>query len=263
MTAADDRAVLVLDFDGTVCVGDAPVWAYADAALAAAAASSSTRAAVRAGLGAYLAGTPEAPVYADGYAAVAALMASRLAPEELAAAFRMSRRALAEGEVPVRTPDGLPDFLAVIGPRVRRVLVTNAPDEGVRETLERLGVLPHLDDIVTEAAKPEGWARLLPAILAGAPASRLISVGDIWRNDLAAPYAAGCGVALIDRFGQQDRDPAHLVARTFEQLYDDLAEWARDPEGFLAAHPASAPSASAPMTSTPTAALPSHRTGTP
>jgi FMN phosphatase YigB (HAD superfamily) len=258
MTAADDRAVLVLDFDGTVCLGDAPVWAYADAALAAAAASSSTRAAVRAGLGAYLAGTPEAPVYADGYAAVAALMASRLAPEELAAAFRASRRALADGEVPVRAPEGLTDFLEAIGPRVRRILVTNAPEEGVRETLDRLGVLPHLDEVVTEAAKPGGWARLLPAILGGAPASRLISVGDIWRNDLAAPYAAGCGVALIDRFGQQDRDPAHLVARTFEQLYDDLAEWARDPEAFLAAHPATAST-----TSTPTSALPSHRTGTP
>jgi FMN phosphatase YigB (HAD superfamily) len=246
----------VLDFDGTVCVGDAPVWAYADAALDVAGAGASVRASVRAGLGAYLAGAPESPVYADGYAAVASLLAPHATTAELDAAFQASRRALADGEVPVSAPDGLDAFLAGLDGRAERVLVTNAPAAGVRETLGRLGLDGVVDRVLTEAGKPRGWDRLLPRLLNGDHADRLLSVGDIWRNDLEAPLAAGCGTALIDRFGQQTDAPAHLVAPRFEDLYDDLDAWATSPAAFLAAHPAAA------RTPPLSASISSHRTGT-
>ena len=258
--AADERPLLVLDFDGTVCVGDAPVWAYAEAALDVADAAAAVRAVVRAGLGAYLSGAPESPVYADGYAAVARLTAGIVEAGQLDRAFHASRRALADGEVPVTTPPGLAAFLGGLDGVVERVLVTNAPAEGVHETLERLGIADVVDLVITEAGKPAGWTAILPRLLTGRPSSRLLSVGDIWRNDLEAPLAAGCGTALIDRFGQQDV-PAHLRAPLFEDLYADLAEWARDPAGFLAAHPATI--TTSPTRSDPSMHSPSmHRTGT-
>jgi FMN phosphatase YigB (HAD superfamily) len=254
---ADERPVLVLDFDGTVCVGDAPVWAYAEAALDVADAHEEVRVAVRAGLGAYLSGAPESPVYADGYAAVAKLLGGIATREQLDAAFHASRRALADGEVPVATPPGLDGFLRGLAGEALRVLVTNAPAEGVHETLLRLGIADAVDLVLTEAGKPAGWATILPDLLAGRDPARLLSVGDIWRNDLEQPLAAGCGAALIDRFGQQS-GAAHLTAPLFEDLYDDLAAWVRDPEGFLATHPAGSPTSPSRTNIPPSM----HRTGT-
>jgi FMN phosphatase YigB (HAD superfamily) len=264
MTAVDERPVLVLDFDGTVCVGDAPVWAYADAVLDVIEGDPVVRGAIRAGLGAFLSGAPESPVYADGYAAVAALAAPHATAEQLGIAFRASRRALAMGEVPVASPSGLDAFLRGLEGAALRVLVTNAPAEGVRETLDRLGVADGVDRTITEAGKPAGWGRILPELLGARRPARLMSVGDIWRNDLAAPLAAGSGVALIDRFGQQS-GLVHLVAPRFEDLYDDLAAWVREPEGFLAGHPplpADRHPASQPVTDRITDRRITDRTGT-
>lgn len=236
--ADDERPVLVLDFDGTVCVGDAPVWAYAEAVLDVAAADDAQRAALRSGLDAYLRGMPS--VDADGYAAVARLSAEIADPDHLTLAFRASRRALAAGEVPVATPPDLGGFLAGLGGVAHRVLVTNAPAEGVHETLATLGIEDVVDLVITEAGKPGGWASILPVLLGERDPARLLSVGDIWHNDLEAPLAAGCGTALIDRFEQQT-GAAHLRAPLFEHLYDDLNDWASAPEEFLAAHPGVSP----------------------
>lgn len=254
---ADERPILVLDFDGTVCVGDAPVWAYAEAALDVADVATDRRDAVRAGLGAYLVGAPESPVYADGYAAVATLLRGVATREQLDAAFHASRRALADGEVPVATPPGLDGFLRSVAGDAERVLVTNAPAEGVHETLDRLGIADAVDLVITEAGKPAGWQTILPRLLEGRDPALLLSVGDIWHNDLELPLAGGSGAALIDRFGQQNR-AAHLVAPLFQDLYDDLTDWARDPRGFLATHPAVSPAS--PSRSTHPSSM--HRTGT-
>jgi FMN phosphatase YigB (HAD superfamily) len=245
--------VLLLDFDGTVCVGDGPVRAYADAVVTAvldAATTDADRAEGRAlsddlrqGLEAYLdsaavaavsdgpAGSP--PV--DGYAAVAALAARHATPAQLDAAYTASREALATSGLDVAAPEGLIDLLHELGPAVERVLVTNAPARGVVETLARLGLADVLDDVVTSAAKPAGWDRILPAYLAGRPSAAVLAVGDVWRNDVEPPLAAGCATALIDRFGHRP-GAAHAAARTFEELYPVVREWAGDPEGFVARH---------------------------
>ncbi|ERK67909.1 hypothetical protein N136_04607, partial [Leifsonia aquatica ATCC 14665] len=60
--------LLVLDFDGTVCVGDAPVWAYAEAVIAGILdrddiAGRELDAGLRARLGAFLDGEPGSPAY--------------------------------------------------------------------------------------------------------------------------------------------------------------------------------------------------------
>jgi FMN phosphatase YigB (HAD superfamily) len=244
--------VFLLDFDGTVCVGDGPVRAYAEAVVTAVldatsdAATTDTRNAagrsfseeLRAGLEAYLdsaavAAGADTPV--DGYAAVAALAARHATPAQLDAAYTASREALATSGLEVAAPDGLVALLDELGPHVERVLVTNAPARGVHETLARLGLADVLDDVVTEAAKPAGWDRILPAYLAGRPSEAVLAVGDVWRNDVEPPLAAGCATALIDRFGHRP-GPAHAAARTFEELYPAIREWAADPAGFVARH---------------------------
>ncbi|MGC5167471.1 HAD family hydrolase [Luteimicrobium sp. DT211] len=247
-------AVLLLDFDGTVCVGDGPVRAYAEAVVAGvldaatttdAATTDADRAAGRAlsdelrqGLEAYLdsaaaAATADTPV--DGYAAVAALAARYATPAQLDAAYTASREALATSGLEVAAPEGLVALLDELGPQVERVLVTNAPPRGVTETLARLGLADVLDDVVTSAAKPAGWDGILPAYLAGRPPAAVLAVGDVWRNDVEPPLAAGCATALIDRFGHRP-GPAHAAARTFEELFPAIREWAADPTGFVGRH---------------------------
>lgn len=244
------KPVLVLDFDGTVCIGDAPVWAYAEAVIAGIlddgdADGASIDADLRARLGAFLDGEPGSPAYADGYAAVAELAAGRADAELLQRAYRRSRHELAGGRLEVSAPDGLAAFLDGLDGRAERVLVTNAPLAGVAETLSTLGLARHIDAIHAEAMKPAGWDALLPVLLEGRDPELLLSVGDIWGNDLAAPLSAGCPVALIDRFGHR-AGPAQLTAATFPELYPGIAEWAADPRGFAAAHPLPTASTTAP-----------------
>jgi len=245
--AASTRPVLVLDFDGTVCVGDAPVWAYAEAVIAGllddattagrdGVASDDLDADIRARLGAFLDGEPGSPAYIDGYAAVAALAADRASAEQLQLAYATSRRALADGSIPVSTPPGLAELLSELGGNIERVLVTNAPEDGIRETLGALGLDTVIDRVITSAGKPSGWTALLPGLIGHRPASAVLAVGDIWGNDLEAPLAAGCATALIDRFGHR-AGPAHVVARTFEELYPDVLAWAADPRDFIESHP--------------------------
>ena len=233
--------LLVLDFDGTVCVGDAPVWAYAEAVIAGIldhddAAGSGLDSGLRARLGAFLDGEPGSPAYADGYAAVAELAAGHADEELLQRAYQRSRRELAGGRLDVSAPEGLAGFLDGLAGRVERVLVTNAPLDGVTETLQALGLADSIDRVHAEARKPAGWAGLLPQLLDGRDPRTLLSVGDIWGNDLAAPLAAGCATALIDRFGHR-AGPAHLIAPTFPELYPGIAAWAQDPIAFALAHP--------------------------
>lgn len=232
------RPLLLLDFDGTVCVGDAPVWAYAEAVISGlldgtSAAPADLDDVIRARLGAFLDGAPGSPAYIDGYAAVAALAADHATAEQLQRAYEASRRALADGGIAVSTPPGLAEFLRVLGPRVERVLVTNAPADGIRETLAAIGLDDTIDDIVTDADKPAGWSALLPRFTAGREPAEIMAVGDIWGNDLQTPLAAGCATALIDRFGHR-AGPAHLTARSFEELYPGIRDWADDPTGFTA-----------------------------
>jgi FMN phosphatase YigB (HAD superfamily) len=251
--------VLVLDFDGTVCLGDAPVWAYADAVideLARTSPAAERDAEIRAKLAAFLDGAPESPAYADGYDAVARLIGTRATPDQLQRAYSASRRALASGAVDVSAPPGLHDFLKAISSTVERVLVTNAPLEGVPETIEALGLSDVIGRVITDAGKPTGWARLLPDLVEGRSPASVMVVGDIWRNDIAAPLDFGCATALVDHYGY-DQGPSHLTARTLEELYPGLLAWAADPVGFVAAHPVS------PVSLRNRTTPPLHRTGTP
>jgi FMN phosphatase YigB (HAD superfamily) len=215
---------LVLDFDGTVCVGEAPVRCYADAVLRHLA--EGPAGVVSAAIDAYLHGGPGD--HADGYVAVAELAGPHVAPAVLGEAYAESRRALAAGTLDIATPAGLPAFLASLEGRARRVLVTNAPDVGVTESLHVLGLTAVIDAVHTGAAKPAGFPPLLAELLAGAPAGALLSVGDVWVNDIEPPLEAGCATAYLARSAHDTR-PAHLRALALPDLYTAIDAWVTDP----------------------------------
>lgn len=238
--ADTSRPLLVLDFDGTVCIGDAPVWAYAEALIAALGQRAPTEAAaleprLRAQLTSFLDGTAGVTPYTDGYEAVAALSANQVTTEELQEAYLASRQQLMSGALEVTTPPGLVDFLHELSDVVDTLLVTNAPLVGVRETTKALGLAPVLDHIVSDASKPQGWATLLHSLTLHRRPDEVMVVGDIWKNDIAVPLNFGCATALVDRFGSQ-QGPAHTTGRTLEALYPDIRIWASDPVGFRETH---------------------------
>jgi FMN phosphatase YigB (HAD superfamily) len=227
---ASDLPVLVLDFDGTVCLGDGPIWAYADALLPSLDAEHARQ--VSEGLTDFLAGNTDPGDFSDGYSAVVRLAGPGVARATLDAAYVASRKALSAGEVDVHSPDGLPRLLADLGSTVRRVLLTNAPDIGMSMLLDRLGLVDVIDEVITSAGKPDGFDTLLPQLLDGSDPARLLSVGDMWVNDISRPLQIGCATGYVDRTGADPR-PAHARATTLPGLYPAIRGWAADPHAFV------------------------------
>ncbi|RNI18065.1 HAD family hydrolase [Flexivirga caeni] len=223
--------MLLLDFDGTICLGDEPVLAYADAAARGLAPADAQR--IRSTVQEFVDGKLGGR-WPDGYLAVQDLTREQLDETALNTAYAASRKRLQAGELAVYAPDGLADFLNGLDGVAERVLVTNAPAEGVTEVLLQLGVTSLLDRVVSSAAKPDGWDALLPQILGDRPASAAVSVGDVYRNDIAPLIAHGAATAFIDRFGVADLPASPTwTARSFPDLYSTLAEWldSAHPEG--------------------------------
>ncbi len=225
---------MVLDFDGTLCLGDGPVQAYADAV--AEQIPEPERAALQEGLAAFLDHDPSAPAYKDGYAAVAALADGLIDSAGLDWAYAESRRRLAAGLVEISSAPGLADFLKNLDGVAFRILLTNAPLTGVPETLATLGLSDAVDLIIHDAGKPAGFTELLPALLQDKAPFELLSVGDVWINDIELPGRFGCATAFIDRFDHRT-GAASLRAPRFELLYDAINTWAQNPAGFASSNP--------------------------
>ena len=206
----------MLDFDGTVAVGDEPVLAYFRGVAGPEADDVLARWVLTGGAG-----------YRDGYALVADWATAHEVVEEVrAAAYAASRAAVHDGTAAVTAPEGLADLLRRRPSDVRCVLVTNAPVEGIEPVLARLGLEGLLDEVVGDARKPDGMPAVLERLLAEAslPADRLLSVGDVWRNDLEPAAAIGAATAFVDRFDAGEGAPT-FRARTMEELLPDLERW--------------------------------------
>ncbi|SED96584.1 FMN phosphatase YigB, HAD superfamily [Arthrobacter alpinus] len=234
LAAEQPLPILILDFDGTVCLGDGPVLAYAEAV-----ADQIPKAAQKTlhqGLASFLAEDPNAPSYKDGYAAVAALAEGHLNSAGRHHAYLASRQRLAEGTVEIDAPDGLAGFLDSLDGVAFRLLLTNAPLNGVQESLSKLGLSNSVDLIIPDARKPAGFTDLLPILLANKAPYELLSVGDVWSNDIDLPAREGCATAFIDRF-EHRTGAATLRAPRFELLYDAISDWAHDPAAFISTQP--------------------------
>ncbi|WP_353808916.1 HAD family hydrolase [Agromyces sp. SYSU T00194] len=215
---------LLLDLDGTVALGDEPVFAYADA-LAESAEAPELGSRVRRFVEV---GRDDAHQVDDGYQLAQVLGREyALDDERISRAYHDSRARVTAGEVPMHAAAGLhraADAVHAAGGRV--VLVTNAPSLGLDAVLERMRVADAFDAVVGDARKPGGMASILDELLAeGAAPGRIASVGDIWRNDLEPAYERGCRTGLIDRFGLR-RGPADWVAPDLAGLVPEIEAWA-------------------------------------
>ncbi|WP_375388987.1 HAD family hydrolase [uncultured Amnibacterium sp.] len=207
--------LVVLDFDGTVAVGDEPVLDYFRGVAGGAADDAF----------AHWVGTGDG--YRDGYSLVAEwARAHGVAEEVRSAAYARSRAGLHDGDLQVVAPDGLADVLARRPADVRCVLVTNAPVDGIEPVLARLGLDGRLDALIGDAGKPGGMGAVLARLLAeaGLAPDRLLSVGDVWANDLEPAAAIGAATAFVDRFGLGDGDPTFRAA-TLTALLPDIERW--------------------------------------
>jgi FMN phosphatase YigB (HAD superfamily) len=233
------RRILVLDFDGTVCLGDGPVLAYAellDEALAGTRRGTGVARALRwfLGDGGVEPGDALAAAVdgsADGYAAAERAARTLGATDaDLGAAYAASRDALASGSIPTWAPPGLADLLSSLPDDVEVALVTNAPETGVREQLVHLGLDGVIRRVVASAGKPAGMGTILEGLRSEqeprADPERLLSVGDIWRNDLEPAFAQGSVTALIERFPAPAGATPAFRAPTIEELYPAIAAWA-------------------------------------
>ncbi|GAA2539501.1 hypothetical protein GCM10010210_07080 [Pseudonocardia hydrocarbonoxydans] len=217
--------VLLLDLDGTVCVGDGPALRYADEV--AARLDGPGRAALREAVTAFLDGAGGTAAQ-DVYQLVQEVATARgLAPQEQGRAYRASRAALLAEGLGVRAPAGLAELLA--GLDVHVVVLTNAPADGLDVLLDRLGLAGVVDERIGDAGKPDGMGPAVDRLLAehgiADEPGRLLSVGDLWANDLRAPRERGCATAYIDRFDLR-QGPADARAATFEELYGAVRAWA-------------------------------------
>lgn len=158
---SDTTGTVVFYFDGTLSIGDGPVRSYArhaDAHL-----TSEFRSEAEDTLDKYLSGTiptatKEARGWQDGYDVVAGFCRGRMPAQRLQEAYLASRVDLAIGVAKVGVPAGMKDFLRELGSLgCRRVLLSNSPITGLRETLKRCGAADGIDEVVPNVRKPDRW----------------------------------------------------------------------------------------------------------
>lgn len=209
------NSILLFDFDGTIALGDGPILAYAQHVACGLGDDDTFLADIRAVLAA-------GDDSLDGYDAVRRVAEARGADARLlSAAYLASRAQLGAPDAPVAAPDGLVAFLESAD--AEKIIVTNAPAIRIVDALETLGLCGVFDRIVTDAGKPHG----LEAVLADLPAdARVLSIGDIWHNDLAPVHARGHATALIGGFADPDATPTFRAAE-FSTLVPQLEAWLR------------------------------------
>ena len=218
-----DRTLL-FDFDGTVSLGSGPVLAYARAAAESLPDATAFLAAVEASLEEHPSGRIAARGSIDGYDLVRILSTEHgVEADTLGAAYLASREHLASPLAPVLAPDGLPDFLDRARQYAYLVLATNAPETRVEAALDALGLGGLFDATYTAVSKPAGLSRVLDEWM---PRGPLLSIGDVWANDLAPAQARGALTALIGPAGEEAPDVTPTFrAEHLHELYPVIADW--------------------------------------
>jgi FMN phosphatase YigB (HAD superfamily) len=223
--------IVVFDFDGTVSLGHGPVRSYARIIANSLPADQAIEFLGRfetelasPGLGAGAA----API--DGYDLVRLLAEGYDVPAGVrSSAYLSSRLELATAAAPVIAPTGLAEFLADARPKAHLVLATNAPSIRIEETLVALGLAGSFDAVHTSVGKPAGFGPLLDELLASLSAGTdaaagLLSIGDVWANDLAPAHDRGATTALVGGPSPAGATPTFRATHLYE-LYPALQEW--------------------------------------
>jgi FMN phosphatase YigB (HAD superfamily) len=225
--------VVVFDFDGTVSLGHGPVRSYARHIAASLAAAHAVEVLGRfeTELTAPDTGSDTgvtAPI--DGYDLVRLLSEGYDVPAGVrSSAYLSSRVELATAAAPVIAPTGLARFLTEARPKAHLVLATNAPSIRIEEALGSLGLTGAFDTVHTSVGKPAGFGPLLDELLALLPAGTdaaagLLSIGDVWANDLAPADARGASTALVGGPIPAGATPTFRATHLYE-LYPALQAW--------------------------------------
>ncbi len=213
------RPTVIFDFDGTLALGNGPIEAYARSVADAAGEPAILQASLEE-LARFDAGQSEA---IDGYDAVRTVAIRLGADDEaLSKGYVASRHALATEEGPISAPEGLGAFLDRLAAHATLVLVTNSPDIRISEALEVLGAAS-ISRRVCSARKPAGLAAEIDATLPGGP---VLSVGDIYVNDLEPAIQRGAATALVGATWETHRDDVTMAAATLPELYSQIEAWA-------------------------------------
>ncbi len=221
--------VLVLDLDGTLCLGDAPMRRVAHHAFSHLPAPDRERAVAT--LARFMAGEHALlPAARDGYDAVAIIATDGgVGVDELHESFMVTRE---EHELDlwlphVRPPERLVAALHELS-GVERVLVTNSPQPGIDRVVEHLGLARAIDEVITSAHKPNGMPAILDRIGVPATVTRvsLAAIGDRWVNDLAEVHERGGTTFHIAPDAWADGAPTRRAPEP-DALAEDLLSWHR------------------------------------
>lgn len=227
---------MIFDFDGTISLGNGPVLSYArhiGESLAAREATGfldSVETALHTGR-VWAEGLEEAP--SDGYDAVRMLsLGLGVSDAERSAAYLASREELATSLAPVFAPEGIAQFLDEARHHVRVILATNAPDIRIAEALDSLGLAAAFDVVHTGVGKPAGLDSIVEDLLLRAdgadPADALVSIGDIWTNDLAPAHRVGATTAYVGADVGANSNST-FSATSLTELYPVLTWWLTAP----------------------------------
>lgn len=213
------KPTILLDFDGTLGLGNGPVTAYARAISSRAGGEEFFSRACSA-IVAFEAGEAD---YLDGYHAVAKIAETAgISAEIRSAAYRSSREVLGTNEAPVGPPAGLNDFFQGIRGRARLVVASNAPGSGILRLLQEWGVLALIEATHFAVGKPDG---LLPIVQEALELGPVLSVGDIYAFDLAPAASLGASTALVGPTSQFSPSQTTMRGRSLDNLYPQITDW--------------------------------------
>jgi len=211
---------VIFDFDGTLALGRGPIDAYVSEVIATTG-EAAFAAEANDMLGQFEAGLSTA---IDAYDAVRqAAVARGVTAEALELAYRRSREALGTDDALVEGPDGVVPFLERLGQVADVILATNAPATRLVETLTAMGIDRLVHAHHTSVGKPEGLTALVAGALLRGP---VLSVGDIYENDLAPAVALGADTALVGPAWKSFAARTTMAAATLPELYPLIEVWA-------------------------------------
>lgn len=211
---------VIFDFDGTLALGRGPIDAYVREVVDLAD-DAEFAAVVDVKLADFESGRSDA---ADAYDAVRHAAAERgVAAELLERAYHRSREILGTHAAPVEAPDSIVPFLERLGDVADVALATNSPPTRLAETLADMGIDRLLQTRHTSIGKPEGLSRLVEDALRRGP---VLSVGDLFENDLAPAAALGADTAFVGPAWESFAGRTTMAAATLPELYDLIYAWA-------------------------------------
>lgn len=140
-------------------------------------------------------------------------------------AFLETRVYMNEGDCPLEVAPDLREFLKQYRGRVKLACASNSPAEAAETLLKRLDLYDAFDQVFSSAGKPEGLLRIAEAAWDGpVVASRTVSVGDNYKNDIEPALAAGWATAHISPHGYFP-GPSTARGYTIEDVLPFLRDW--------------------------------------